>query len=158
MAWRHHSHDDDDDDNGAEDGLTMQMVITMREEEWKDDETRDGLRLKETRRVETRDGDDDVDLVDCPTQLTLIFILWHLYLSVVSISWQISKLQIWKNTAGKSANVDWDDGDVQGLREVKREEDQGDDNHCDKDDHDDKKQDFYDRIKNIFLIPWRSCS
>ena len=64
----------------------MQMVITMREEEWKDDETRDGLRLKETRRVETRDGDDDVDLVDCPTQLTLIFILWHLYLSVVSIS------------------------------------------------------------------------
>ena len=85
----------------------MQMVITMREEEWKDDETRDGLRQEGTRRVETRDGDD----------------------------------------------VDWDDGDVQGLREVKREEDQGDDNHCDKDDHDDKKQDFYDRIKNIFFIP-----
>ena len=43
------------------------------------------------------------ELVDFPTQLTLIFILWYLYLSVVHISWQILKLQIWKNTAGKSA-------------------------------------------------------
>ena len=36
------------------------------------------------------------------TQKTLIFILWHLYLSV---SCQISKLQIWKSTVGKSVNI-----------------------------------------------------
>ena len=45
-------------------------------------------------------------------------------------------------TRDGDGDVDWDDEDVQGLREVKREEDQGDDNHCDKDYHDNKKQDF----------------
>ena len=33
---------------------------------------------------EDNDDVDDDDVVNCPTQLTLIFIFWFLYLSVVS--------------------------------------------------------------------------
>ena len=40
-------------------------------------------------------------VVDCPTQLTLIFMI--LIFVFFSVSWQISNPQIWKNTAGKSA-------------------------------------------------------
>ena len=42
-------------------------------------------------------------LVDCPTQLTLIFILWYLYLSVVFHN-QYQSYKYERNAAGKSAN------------------------------------------------------
>ena len=39
-----------------------------------------------------------------PTQLTLIFILWYLYL-YSCIWWQVSKLQLWKKICGSVKNL-----------------------------------------------------
>ena len=45
-------------------------------------------------------------LVDCPTQLTIIFMILHLYMS-----WQTLKLQIWKtqqgNLLGSPSTTNW---------------------------------------------------